>query len=64
LAKARGTGVRLGKASKTLKGTDGDFHRLRMGNLRIMYDVPTDERVILVLGMVDRKDLERWLRNR
>jgi hypothetical protein len=29
-----------------------------------MYDVITEDRVILVLGIVPRADLERWLRNR
>jgi hypothetical protein len=29
-----------------------------------MYDVLEDDRVILVLGIVQRGDLERWLRNR
>jgi hypothetical protein len=29
-----------------------------------MYDVIADHRTILVLGIVPRRDLERWLRNR
>jgi hypothetical protein len=29
-----------------------------------MYDVIEDERVLLVLGIVHRGDLERWLRGR
>ena len=29
-----------------------------------MYDVIEDERVILVLGIVHRSELERWIRNR
>lgn len=29
-----------------------------------MYDVIDEDRVILVLGIVHRADLERWLRNR
>jgi hypothetical protein len=29
-----------------------------------MYDVVDEDRVILVLGIVDRADLERWIRNR
>jgi hypothetical protein len=29
-----------------------------------MYDVIETDRVILVLGVVHRGDLERWLRNR
>lgn len=29
-----------------------------------MFDVMTDDRVILVLGIVARSELERWLRSR
>jgi hypothetical protein len=29
-----------------------------------MYDVIEQDRVVLVLGIVHRGDLERWLRNR
>jgi mRNA-degrading endonuclease RelE of RelBE toxin-antitoxin system len=53
-----------GKASKTIHGTQDSFHRLRVGDRRIMYDVLDEERVILVLGIVHRADLERWIRNR
>lgn len=64
LAKAHGTGRRLGKAAKTLRGTESTFHRLRVGDVRVMYDVIAEEGVLLVLGIVDRKDLDHWLRNR
>jgi mRNA-degrading endonuclease RelE of RelBE toxin-antitoxin system len=53
-----------GKRSKTIQGQADTFHRLRVGDHRVMYDVIPEERVVLVLGIVDRKDLERWLRNR
>ena len=53
-----------GKAVKTIQGAGDSFHRLRVGDLRIMYDVIDDERVVLVPGIIDRSDLERWLRNR
>jgi mRNA interferase RelE/StbE len=53
-----------GKSVKTLRGTDGSFHRLRVGDHRVMYDVLEQERTILVFGIVHRGDLERWLRNR
>jgi len=49
---------------KTIHGLDDSFHRLRVGDLRVMYDVIDEERVILVLGIIQRGDLERWLRNR
>jgi mRNA-degrading endonuclease RelE of RelBE toxin-antitoxin system len=35
-----------------------------VGDHRIMYDVIDEDRVILVLGIVQRGDLERWIRNR
>lgn len=53
-----------GKSTKTIQGVADSFHRLRVGDYRVMYDVLEDERVILVLGIVHRGDLERWLRNR
>ncbi len=53
-----------GKSVKTIRGADDTFHRLRIGDYRVMYDVIDEDRVILVLGIVDRGDLERWLRSR
>jgi len=53
-----------GKSVKTIHGTEDTFHRLRVGHYRVMYDVIDSDRVILVLGVVDRADLERWLRSR
>lgn len=53
-----------GKAVKTIRGAGDAFHRLRVGDHRIMYDVIEGERVILVLGIVHRSDPERWIRNR
>jgi hypothetical protein len=29
-----------------------------------MYDVFHPDRVVLILGIVDRADLQRWIRNR
>lgn len=55
---------RGGKAVKTIQGTRDRFHRLRVGEYRIMYDLVIEDRVMLVLGIVHRSDLERWLRNR
>jgi mRNA interferase RelE/StbE len=57
-------GGRGGKARKTLRGTADTFHRLRIGDYRVMYDVIAADRVVLVLGIVHRRDLERWLRGR
>jgi len=53
-----------GKRVKTLHGLDDTFHRLRVGDYRVMYDVLTEDRAILVLGIVHRGDLERWIRGR
>ena len=53
-----------GKAVKTFRGASDSFHRLRVGDHRVMYDVLEDDRVLLVLGIVHRGELERWLRNR
>jgi mRNA-degrading endonuclease RelE of RelBE toxin-antitoxin system len=54
-----------GQAVKTLRGTAGDsFHRLRIGDYRVTYDVIDADRVVLVLGIVHRSDLERWIRDR
>jgi mRNA-degrading endonuclease RelE of RelBE toxin-antitoxin system len=49
---------------KTIQGADDAFHRLRVGDYRVMYDRIDEDRVILVLGFVHRGDLERWLRGR
>ncbi|MER3453478.1 MAG: hypothetical protein C4344_07625, partial [Acidimicrobiia bacterium] len=59
-----GTGRIRGKKVKTIRGQADSFHRLRVGDYRIMYDLITDDRVLLVLGIVHRRDLERWLRTR
>ena len=53
-----------GKSVKSIRGTGDTFHRLRVGDIRIMYDVVDEARVLLVLGIVHRAELERWLRNR
>jgi mRNA-degrading endonuclease RelE of RelBE toxin-antitoxin system len=49
---------------KTIQGTNDMFHRLRVGDYRVMYDVLQEDRVVLVLGIVHRSELERWIRNR
>lgn len=53
-----------GKAVKTIRGVGDAFHRLRIGDHRVMYDVINEDRVILVLGIVHRGELERWIRGR
>jgi len=51
-----------GKLVKAIQGTRDDFLRMRVGDYGIMYEVVDAERVVLVLGIVQRKDLEQWLR--
>lgn len=53
-----------GKTVKSIRGTHDSFHRLRVGDQRVMYDIIPSDGVLLVLGIVHRRDLERWLRNR
>jgi mRNA interferase RelE/StbE len=53
-----------GNAVKTIQGASDSFHRLRIGDYRVMYDIIDEDRVILVLGVVHRGDLERWIRSR
>jgi mRNA-degrading endonuclease RelE of RelBE toxin-antitoxin system len=35
---------------------------MRVGDYRIMYEVVDAARVVLILGIIHRKDLEQWLR--
>ncbi|MEO7295322.1 MAG: hypothetical protein ABIZ57_04190 [Candidatus Limnocylindria bacterium] len=49
---------------KTIRGVNDSFHRLRVGDYRVMYDVIAEDGVVLVLGIVQRGDLERWIRSR
>lgn len=53
-----------GKSVKSIKGASDSFHRLRVGDHRVIYDVIPDDHVVLVLGIIHRSKLERWLRNR
>ena len=52
-----------GKAVKTIGGVSDSFHRLRVGDNRVMYEID-EAGVVLVLGIVHRGDLERWIRGR
>lgn len=53
-----------GKSVKTIQGVADSFHRLRVGDYRVMYDIIEEDHVLLILGIVHRGELERWLRNR
>jgi mRNA-degrading endonuclease RelE of RelBE toxin-antitoxin system len=37
---------------------------MRVGDYRIMYELLEADRMVLILGIVQRKDLEQWLRQR
>jgi mRNA-degrading endonuclease RelE of RelBE toxin-antitoxin system len=63
-AAAAGTGRIRGKRVKTIRGQTDTLHRLRVGDYRVMYDTINEDRILLVLGIVHRSDLERWLRSR
>jgi len=51
-----------GKKVKRLKAVDGELLRLRVGDKRVIYEVR--ESKVLILQIVERRDLERWLRKR
>ncbi len=53
-----------GKRVKTIRSAKDSVQRLRVGDYRLMFDVIEEDRVVLVLGIVHRDDLERWLRSR
>lgn len=57
-------GSRGGKLLKSIRGRHDRFFRLRVGELRIMFDIVEDERTLLIHAIVNRRDLERWLRGR
>ena len=63
-AVAAGKGRIGGKKVKIIRGHADSFHRLRVGEYRVMYDAIDEDRVVLVLGIAHRGDLERWLRSR
>jgi mRNA-degrading endonuclease RelE of RelBE toxin-antitoxin system len=57
-------GSRGGKSLKAIRGRHDRFHRLRVGELRVVFDLIPEERVLRVHGIVSRRDLDRWLRGR
>ena len=57
-------GSRGGKSLKRIRGRHDRFFRLRVGDMRIVFEILKDEQVLHVAGAVDRRDLERWLRRR
>ena len=57
-------GSRGGKSLKAIRGRHDRFFRLRIGELRVVFDLVQEERVLRVHGIVRRRDLDRWLRGR
>lgn len=51
-----------GKHVKAIQGTKDAFLRYRAGDYRIMYEVIDEDRVVLVSAILNRRDLEKWLR--
>jgi mRNA-degrading endonuclease RelE of RelBE toxin-antitoxin system len=58
---SRGSTVGANKP-QTAAGKRDVFYRLRVGSYRLMFDLLDDEHALLVLGIIERRDLERWLR--
>ena len=53
-----------GKLVKAIQGTKDAFLRMRVGNYRLMYEVDDPNKIVLILGIIHRRDLEEWLRQR
>jgi mRNA interferase RelE/StbE len=53
-----------GKLVNAIQGPHDDFLRLRVGDFRILYEVFDADRVVLIHGVIPRKELEEWLRQR
>ena len=51
-----------GKQVKAIKGTRDAFLRYRVGDYRLLYETVDVDHVVLVAGIVARKDLEDWIR--
>ncbi len=47
---------------KRLRGLEKPEYRLRVGDVRVFYDVRNEE--VEVLGIVDKKNAEEWLKRR
>ncbi len=52
-----------GKQVKPIQGGTHDaFLRYRVGDYRLLYEIVDVDHVVLVAGIVSRKDLENWIR--
>jgi mRNA-degrading endonuclease RelE of RelBE toxin-antitoxin system len=55
-------GSRGGKSLKQIRGRRDRFYRLRVGELRVVFELVHEDAVVLVHGILNRRDLDRWLR--
>ena len=46
---------------KPLKGEYAGYHRVRVGNYRIVYEIMDKKLVILILKIADRKDVYKFI---
>jgi len=51
-----------GKQVKAIQGTRDAFLRYRVGDYRLLYEIVDVDHVVLVAGILARKDLEGWIR--
>ena len=51
-----------GRQVKAIQGTRDAFLRYRVGDYRLLYEIVDVDHVVLVAGIVARKDLEGWIR--
>ena len=51
-----------GKQVKSIQGTRDAFLRYRVGDYRLLYEILDADHLVLVAGIVSRKDLEGWIR--
>jgi mRNA interferase RelE/StbE len=52
------------KLDKAFQGPHDEFLRLRVGDFRVLYEVFDADHLVLIHGIVNRRDLEEWLRQR
>jgi mRNA interferase RelE/StbE len=52
-----------GKQVKAIQGTRDAFLRYRVGDYRLLYEILDADHLVLVTGIVARKDLEGWIRS-
>ncbi len=53
-----------GKLVKAIQLPHDEFLRLRVGDYRVLYEIFDRDHIVLIHGIVHRRDLEEWLRQR